>query len=92
LEKKSRARQSNAISDKDRLFVVGLVYKNQGRKRLKIVSDQPFPEGMKISCSKDELDSFEYGSKVRIKVAEVSREGTKFLKAANTASIVLVET
>jgi len=48
---------------------------------------QHFKEGLKISCSKKELDKFEFGSKVRIKVSEISREGTTFLKAANTALI-----
>jgi predicted GIY-YIG superfamily endonuclease len=91
LEKKSSNRQSDAISDKDRVSVVGLVYKDQGRKRLKPIDNQAFPEGMNISCCKKELDNFGFESKVRIKVSQTEREGKKFLKAANSASINLVD-
>lgn len=87
LSKKTNKKQGDTRTDKDRVTVVGVVYKDQGRKRLKTVNGQPFEEGMNISCSKKALAEFEYGCKVKIKVSKMAREGTDFLKAANTASI-----
>lgn len=69
LSKKAKTKQGNTRSDKDRVTVVGIVYREMGRKRLKVIDGQPFPEGLKISCSKKELDKFEYGSKVQVKVS-----------------------
>ena len=90
LSKKAKTKQGNARSDKDRVTVVGIVYRDLGRKRLKTIDGQPFPEGLKISCSKTELDKFEYGTKVKVKVSKMSREGTAFLKAATTALLTKV--
>lgn len=90
LSKKMNKKQGDARTDKDRVTVVGVVYKEQGRKRLKTVAGQAFKEGMNISCSKKALDEFDYGCKVKIKVSKMAREGTEFLKAANTALITKV--
>ncbi len=90
LSKKKNKKQGDSKSDKDRINVVGIVYKEFGRKRLKTIDEQPFKKGMKISCSKKELDKFEFGSKVTIKVSKMNREGSDFLKAANTALITKV--
>jgi|GEM_PF-900525 len=91
LEKRGGSAQKNRMTDRDRVAVVGVVYKEFGRKRLKVIAGQAFPEGMNISCDKTELENFNYGDHVRIKVSETSRSGTKFLKAANTASLTLVK-
>jgi predicted GIY-YIG superfamily endonuclease len=90
LSKKTNKKQGDSRTDKDRVSVVGIVYKGLGRKRLKSIAGQPFNEGLSISCNKKELEKFDYGSKVRLKVSKMSREGKDYLKAPDSAVITKV--
>lgn len=90
LEKKKGSGAYSSRNDSQRKTVIGEIYEQEGRKRLRTISNQVFPEGMKIECSREERNRFNVGDKVRINVALSEKRGTKYLVAAKTAKLVLV--
>lgn len=85
LKEKSRSKNDNSKTDKDRVTVEAVVYLSGNRRRLKTVKPEPFDKVMNISCNKAALDDFEAGIIVQIKVAVTGGQvRSGYLKAANT--------
>lgn len=88
LDKRLKSNDSGIRTDKDRKTVTAEVYMEFGRKRLRSVGCENFPSGLKVECSRDARSELEVGSKVKIKVADAEKRGTRYLVAANSAQIV----
>lgn len=74
-----------------RIPVVGEIYVEFGRKRVRSISGQPFPAGLNIECDRKERIKFNPGDRVRIKVSMSEKaNGTQYLTAAKTAKLVPV--
>ncbi len=90
LEKKKSEGTTVSREDSQRQTVIGEIYIGEGRKRVRTIAGQPFPVGMNIECSRSERERFEVGNKVRVNVALSEKSGTKYLVAAKTSKLVLV--
>jgi predicted GIY-YIG superfamily endonuclease len=91
LEKKTTKKPQNTKSDSDRKTVIGEIYMEQGRKRVRTIEGQHYPKGMNIGCPRDDRARFNIGDKVRVNVS-LSKKGNKeFLRAANTTKLILVK-
>ena len=92
LNKKGKTGSEYSRSDSDRQTVIGEIYFSAGRNRLRSIEGNPFPAGLNIECGREERKRFKPGDKVRVKVAISEKaNGTKYLTAAKTARLILVE-
>ena len=92
LEKKRSKGTSSGRDDSDRKTIIGEIYTQYGRKRLRSIDGQAFPAGMNIECPRDERARFNNGDKVRVNVAMSEKpNGTKYLVSAKTAKLVLAK-
>ena len=84
-------RVSVSRSGCERKTVIAVICFESGRKRLRTISGQVFPQGLYIQCPKDERERFDVGDKVRVNVAmsENSKKGRNYLIAASTTRLVL---
>ncbi|MBB5189055.1 hypothetical protein HNQ57_003354 [Zhongshania antarctica] len=87
LEKKSSGKISYAREDSERIAVVAVVFEEFGRKRLKCVSGQPFEEGLRVQCNREERAKLKVGDRVKVKVQVSEQGGVKYLVAANSATL-----
>lgn len=92
LAKKGRTGTHLSRADSDRETVIGEIYTEYGRKRLRVIEGQKFPSGMNIECSRSERSRFNNGDTVRVNVALSEKSnGTKYLVAAKTSKLILME-
>lgn len=93
LDKNKSKQSENVKSNSDRSTVIGEIYLEQGRKRVKTIEGQAFPKGMNIACARDERAKFNVGDKVRVNVAITKGKVREkdFLRAANTSKLILVK-
>jgi len=89
LQAKSSSTSNSARQDSDRVLVVGEIYEEFGRKRVRTIAGQAFPAGLNIECSREERARFKPGDLVKIKVAMSEKaDGTKYLTAAKTSPLL----
>jgi hypothetical protein len=81
LTKSSKNKNVHRHSEEERIWVVGEIYTEQGRKRVRVIAGQPFSKGLNIECSREERANYEDGQKVRVKVSLASKKGTNYLVA-----------
>lgn len=88
LERKAKRKEVNARVDNDRTEVVGEVFTDQGRKRVRVIADQPFEKGLLIECSRSEREKFAPGTHVKVKVSLAHKRGKDYLVAPRTAVLI----
>lgn len=87
-KQKRKVQENNSRSDRDRVTVDAIVYKQGDRKRLKTIRAEPFKRVMNIACNKSALDNVEAGTVVQVKVSETAERAQKgYLRAANSTFI-----
>lgn len=92
LETKGRKGTHYSRSDKERTTVIGEIYTEFGRKRIRAIEGQKFDSGMNIECSRSERERFNNGDKVKVNVAISEKlNGRKYLVAAKTSKLILVK-
>lgn len=85
LESRRSRREVNHHTDRDRKAVIGEIFFDNGRKRVRAIAGQAFPAGLKIECPRSERERFGLGQLVRVKVALAYKDGTAYLVAGKNA-------
>ncbi len=91
LQTKRLRRDVNLHTDKDRIPLIAEIFFDNGRKRVRVISGQPFPAGMKIECPRSQREQFEIGQLVRVRVALANKNGTNYLVAGKSAILQPVQ-
>jgi len=91
LEKKGSSGSWCARSDNQRKPVIAEVYTERNRKRLRSISGQEFPAGLKVECSREERAKYKNGDLVQVNVALSTKNGKQYLVAAKTGTLKLIK-